>query len=327
MARAREELSRAHRELREATREVARAHRELARADSEPRLARSVNLGDRAVIGVVLGGQSEQGVQIIGVSPDGPAERAGLAPGDILVSIGGVDLQSNDEARQSVFEVMAEVQDGEELDVTVNRDGEFLDYTVVAEQREPRAWQSVIRIPEIEVVEGVPGEPRIVVETIEIPEIDEEALAESMVELSERLKAYKYRFRVEDGEHLENYEFHFDSEQFSDFGRHAMEEADIWFGLPHAHGLQLAAVNEGLGAYFKTDRGVLVIRARDDNAYRLESGDVVLAIGPTRVDTPADMMRALRDVEPGSEIEITIKRQRKDISYTVSVPENRLGHR
>ena len=325
LTRTREELSKAHRELREATRIVARAHRDLGRTDDLHGATRHVNLGDRAVIGVVLGKESDQGVQLIGVSPDGPAERAGLEQGDIMVSIRGVDLASNDEARQSVFQVMSDADDGEEMAVVVNRDGESLEYTVTVEHREPRGWQSVIRIPEIEIVESVPGEQHVIIERIEVPDIDEEALATQVEALTERLESRKFVYVTSDGEHSERHEF--DIEEFSDFGEHAMSEANVWFGLPRAQGLELTSINEGLGAYFKTDKGVLVIKAKEDNVYELESGDVILTIDSATVNSPSDMMRALRDVEPGSEIEIEIKRDRRDKTLSVIVPENRLGYR
>ncbi len=310
LARTREELSKTHRELREATREVARAHRDLVRAGDDYEVIHHVNLGDRAVIGVVLGKESDKGVEIIGVSPDGPAERAGLEQGDILVSIQDMVLADNDNARESVFEVMSEVDDQEELAVVIERDGVSSEYTVTAEIREPRGWQSMIRIAEVEAIAATSGDRHVIIERIEIPEIDEEAIAAQVAELSK---------------HLEHYEF--DYEEFSDFGAHAMSEANAWFGLPRAHGLELTSINEGLGAYFKTDRGVLVIKAREANAYGLESGDVILSIDSTAVNSPSDLMRALRDVKPGSELDIGIKRNRRDKTLSVIVPENRLGFR
>ena len=281
LAKTREELSRTHRELREASREVARAHRELSRTGDEHKVVHHVNLGDRAVIGVVLGKESDKGVEIIGVSPDGPAERAGLEQGDILVSIQDISLAGNDEARESVFEIMSDVDDQQELAVVVERDGGSSEYTVTAEIREPRGWQSMIRIAEVEAVAEVAGDSHVIIERIEIPEIDEEAIAAQVAELTEHLQQYEYEF-----------------EEYSDFGEHAMSEAKVWFGLPRAHGLELTSINEGLGSYFKTDRGVLVIKAREDNAYELESGDVILSIGSTAVNSPSDMMRAYATLIP-----------------------------
>jgi C-terminal processing protease CtpA/Prc len=326
IAKVREELSKAHRELREASREVARAHRELNASERHHLTSRHVNLGDRAVIGLVLGNATDEGVEVIGVSPDGPAERAGLQQGDLLVSVQGVELVvAGHSASVSLREVMSNVEDGEDLAVIVQRDGEPQEFTVTAKRREPRGWQSMIRISDVEPVAGVTVSPHVVVERIEIPEIDEEALAAEVEELTERLKSRQFRHVSSDSEGPHNYEIHI--EGFSDVGGHAMDEANIWYGLPHAYGLELTRINAGLGSYFKTDHGVLVIRARDGNAYQLESGDVILDIDSTAVDSPGDMMRVLREVEPGSEIEISIKRKRQDKTLTVEVPENRLGSR
>jgi len=334
MERAREELSRAHRELREASREIAEAHRALAVENEIHRVVRHVNLGERAVIGLVLGMESPEGVQVIGVSPDGPAERAGLKAGDVLVSIRGENLGGGDgkAGRETLFRVMDEVEAGETLAVVANRNGEALDFEVTAERREPSSWQTMIRIPNAPMAPGTADDPHVIVERIEIPQIDHEALDAQVEALNEHLKTRQFAFISPDGEELE-----FDEDfvlpetsdieiaELSNLAEHALQEANIWFGLPHAQGLRLAEINPDLGAYFDTDRGVLVLHARMDNAYGLEAGDVVLEINERPVDSPADLMRALREIEPGSDVQFTIKRDHKDESLRMTMPENRLG--
>ena len=330
MERAREELGRAHRELREAQREVARAHRELGRSDERVHSIRLAAPGDRPVIGVVLGVESDGGVELIGVTPDGPAEAAGIEVGDVLVAIDGKKLGGESGAKQKIFEVMEATEPGDEIEIGVTRAGEQLNFTVVAERREPTSWPSLVHIPEITTVERIesgPGERRIVIESAIVPEIDEEALAERMELLRERLAEKEMYWKSDPlAPHLAGeYEFHF--EDFSDVAGEAFDNASVWFGLPQAQGLQLATINESLGAYFKTDRGVLVLEAKEDNAYGLEAGDVVLELGGNRVDTPAELMRVLREIEPGDEIEIEIKRDRRNRTLKAVMPENRFGLR
>ena len=329
--RAREELSRAHRELREASREIANAHRALAAESAELTTVRHLNLGDRAVLGVVLGQETAEGVKIIGVSPDGPAERAGLQAGDVVVAIRGEDLgaESGSKGRETLFRAMDEIQDGETIAVAVERNGESLSFEVTPERREPSSWQTMIRIPEAPLAADA---PEVVIERIEVPHIDHKALEAHIESLTEELKTRELRFVTPDGEELEiskefvlPEDFEVEIAEMSELAGHALKEANVWFGLPYAQGLELAEVNEGLGAYFATERGVLVLKARPDNAYRLESGDVVLDIDGRAVNSPADLIRALREIEPGSEIEFAIKRDRKDETLSIVMPENRLG--
>lgn len=331
MERAREELSKAHRELREAQRDVARAHRELARPERVVRAYRMPNLGDRPVIGVVMGEENAQGVELIGVSPDGPAEAAGIEVGDVMVAINGTRLAtSSGGGKPQVFAVMEAAKPGDAIQIDVERGGDPMSFAVVAEVREPASWQSMVRIPEIATVErieaGPDGERRIVIESTVVPEIDEEALAERMEILEKRLSENKYFLHADGMPHLAGeYEYHF--EDFSDVAGHAFSSANVWFGLPQSQGLAFAAINEGLGTYFKTDRGVLVLKAKEDNAYELQPGDVILKIDGTDVNTPSDLMRSLRELEPGETIEIAIKRNRRDKTLNVTMPENRFGLR
>jgi len=329
MERVRDELSRAHRELREASREIASAHRALARKEGQLRVVRQLNLGDRAVIGVILGSESTEGVQIIGVSPNGPAERAGLQAGDTVVSIRGESLGRDNGARgrEILFSIMDDVESGETIALEVARDGELLDFEVTAERREPSSWQTMIRIPELA------DSPEVVIEDIEIPEIDEAALNERIRELNEELKVHKLVHVSPSGEDVEIEEhfllpetFDVEIDEFSELAGDALREADIWFGLRATRGLRLARINPALGAYFATDRGILVLEARNDNAYLLESGDVILEVDGRPVNDPTDLLRALREIEPGSQIEMAIKRHGDDQTLSVTMPENRLGH-
>jgi predicted metalloprotease with PDZ domain len=155
MERAREELGRAHRELREAQREVARAHRELGHSGRGIHAVSFAALGDRPVIGVVLGEETDSGVELIGVTPDGPAEAAGIEVGDVLVAIDGRKLTGDGGGKQSVFAVMEAAEPGDAIEISVNRQGVQRNFTVVAERREPTSWPSLVRIPEITTIERI----------------------------------------------------------------------------------------------------------------------------------------------------------------------------
>ena len=325
LQRMREELSRAHQELRESSREVARLHRDLAREEQER--VRVAYFGEeRAVIGVVLGAEQDGGVQVLGVSPEGPAEDAGVQPGDVIVSVNGQPLSAPAPApageegatprpapapRASIHRIMEAVKPGDTLELEVRRGDEEMVFDVIAERREPLLYESMLRLQP----PPAPGAPRVLVERIEVPSIDTEALERQVHELTRQFEDLRIVTPDAPMPPLPN------GYTVSVLGDEALEQANLWFGLPLARGLQLARLGPELGEYFNAERGVLVLEADDENGLKLEPGDVIQSINGSPVDEPADVYRALRTASPGDALAIDVKRKRRDRSIETEMPE------
>ena len=328
MSRMHEELKHARLQLRETSREMARVNREVERARARDSSARYVvRTSDRPVIGVILGDANDVGIKVVGVSPDGPSERAGIQQGDVIVAMGGSVLAAVDDegdARDGLGIAMKEIRAGEPVIVSVERDDQTLDLTVIPEIREPLTWQFDTRFSSTVVSPSSPASPAkvISIERIEVPQLDTEGLTEQIEQI--RIEIEERGALMESGEfapHVDDYEFEF--HELSEMGDFALHDANVWFGLPMTQGLKLAEIDPDLGAYFKTDRGVLVLKARTDNELQLESGDVILQVGDTAVNSPAEFMRALRDFDSGDSFEMDIKRNRKDRTLKTVMPESR----
>ena len=114
--------------------------RDVAGAD-EPLAWRKVTHGDgdgreslRAYLGTIpdyAGGDGITGVKLNGVNPGSPAEKAGLAAGDVIVEFGGVQIENIYDYSNAIDAVKI----GESVNVVVLRNGERVDITVVPEAR------------------------------------------------------------------------------------------------------------------------------------------------------------------------------------------------
>ena len=320
-----EELNHARRQLRETSREIARVNREVARARTLGESSSFVYATPgRPVIGVILGDADDVGIKVLGVSPDGPSERAGIEQGDVIVALGGRVLAAVDESgntKSGLYIALQEMKVNEPVIVSVERGDQTLDLTVVPELREPMTRHIISRFTSAPVAPSAPGEV-IRIERIVVPEIDTEALTEQIEQI--RIEIDERRVLMESGEFApHDGEFEFEFHELSELGDFALSDANLWFGLPMTQGLKLAQIDPGLGEYFKTDRGVLVLKAKADNDLQLETGDVILQIGDTEVNSPAEFMRALRDFHSGDEFKMDIKRKRKNRTLTTVMPERR----
>lgn len=89
--------------------------------------------------------------------------------------------------------------------------------------------------------------------------------------------------------------------------------------------MELVELTEGLGRYFGTDSGLLVISAPKSNLFTLEEGDVIRQIDGREPSSVNHCMRILGSYEPGEKIVLDIMRDKKARTIEVEVPDNRSG--
>lgn len=97
----------------------------------------------RAVLGIDISrDQSGNGVTLMGVTPDGPADKAGLRSGDLLVSLNGTALKQDGDrtSDQGVLAIMDKVRPGDKVKVDYTRDGKSATAVVTAESARDYAF-------------------------------------------------------------------------------------------------------------------------------------------------------------------------------------------
>jgi C-terminal processing protease CtpA/Prc len=89
--------------------------------------------------------------------------------------------------------------------------------------------------------------------------------------------------------------------------------------------MELVEINEGLGKYFGTDEGLLVVRAPQANALQLEEGDVIQSIDGRKPTSVGHAMRILGSYQPGESLELSIMRDKKRRKLDIQIPDDRTG--
>jgi serine protease Do len=130
-----------------------------------------------------------------------------------------------------------------------------------------------------------------------------------------------FRFRGADGAFDFNApNFSFDAprmrELFEEHGHHQGDRPDTMV-IPQGRGrlgIGIQDLSPQLAEYFGTKGGVLVTSVEEDSPAAkagLKAGDVITAVGDTPVNTPSDLMRAVRRAEDGGDLSIGYTRDKK----------------
>jgi S1-C subfamily serine protease len=248
----------------------------------------------RGRLGVVVGPYSPEtdsiGALIQSVTPNGPADKAGIRSGDIIVRINGRALAAADprmgQGRPApglaLSLIGAGINPGDSVVVQYQRGKERRNTTVIA--GDDPVWALSPR-------EAAPFD------FVGPPDLrDQEGDPE-------------IRMRVEAG-----------PPRSGTFTMRTPMPRIYLMGSPLAD-LELAPVNPELGRYFGTADGVLVINVPPDQKLGLKPGDVVFSVDGRRVRLPGQLIRALGSYESGETFKLDIMRMKKRETVTGTLKE------
>ncbi len=87
--------------------------------------------------------------------------------------------------------------------------------------------------------------------------------------------------------------------------------------------MEVVELTEGLGRYFGTDEGLLIIRAPASNAFQLQDGDVITSIDGREPSSVNHCMRILGSYAPGETLVLNIMRDRREMELEIEMPDDR----
>lgn len=100
-----------------------------------------------------------------------------------------------------------------------------------------------------------------------------------------------------------------------DLPRFAFMRSDGVFGSA-----ELVALTPKLGRYFGTDKGLLVVRAPEDERLKLEEGDVIVDIDGRVPESAAHASRILASYEKGEKLHLNVLRMKQKLTLDIEVP-------
>jgi hypothetical protein len=230
-------------------------------------------------------GRDSIGARVAGVTPGGPADRAGVHTDDIIVRMNGTRLAatgprdgpSDGQSRPGtrLIEIASHLDQGDTVRLELRRENRPLTLTFQAGESD------------VDVIVRRFGDQMVY----------------AMPHLQDGLQNLQDLFPRVEG---------------------TPDRIAIRIGGPLAD-LELVKVNPGLAEYFGTSEGLLVVDAPSDSSLNLRAGDVILGIGGRHPTSPAQALRILGTYEPGENVAFEVMRQKRRITVNGRMPAAEQG--
>lgn len=290
----------------------------------------------RAMIGVTISvGQGDEvdreGARIEDVRDDGPADRAGLVAGDVVVAVGGRSvfdaLADADQERaidldqsvpvQRFQRLVAALEPGEDVEFEIVRDGRRRTVTVTPERAEGFARFGLADGVRIVGPDGLTLDARL--------REDGERMRRELQSLAER-GARTWTFDVDTLAAARGFHLRGDLDVPHAFGLRGdpcfeltsstgQSRGNVWVigGGNCVEGVEFVDVNPELGEYFGSDHGALAAEVAEASELGLRAGDVVIAIDGREVRDSEQARRILRSYDADEEMRIRVVRRGEEI--------------
>jgi membrane-associated protease RseP (regulator of RpoE activity) len=272
--------------------------------------------GHRPVIGVLLAPDGVRGVRIAGVTPESPADRAGVKAGDRLVAINGARIEGDnpqsrvDNARRTLLQFKSKQ--------TVRLEYERNDQSMSVSLK-PKLDSRVMILandgrilrPDANVVVRRDRNGRVDIEAdgMGLDLLDDKTPIEQLP-----IDGQGNAVLVAGVSPTRSLLIDPDCNDGRDCSPLRLSEAFRW------NGFNLAAIDPQLGRYFGATEGVLVISS-SPLLPELQAGDVIRKIDGAVVATPRAVMDSLRGKPAESVVEFEVIRDRRTTNTRIKLPE------
>ena len=258
-------------------------------------------------LGIFMMPASLEGVRVANTLPGAAAAKAGILAGDLIVAINDEPLldstvpnyRDREAVLQDVYESLANIYPGDEVRMKVQRGDRRFNTILIAEAQHGEMY-----------CEGDDGCRPFGHE----PVVPFTGSAQLMGRLEPNLDMIVPTISADPQKAATVLPF------MEHYGRLAR-------GLPKrvVNGLELAELNAGLGQYFGTSYGVLVVHVTPDGLPELRAGDVILSCGDKVVSSPRKIMQILMSFEQGDSVDLTVMRDHKVVDVTVQLSQSVAG--
>lgn len=250
----------------------------------------------RPIIGVTVDftprDTDRHGAYVQAVTPGGPADKAGLRSGDIITKVGGKEIGTSERSRDGASQSLVSIKLIEAVGALEAGKAVRFDY-----RRDNNNRNVMI----------TPTEDR----TMLIARRDDGVPVGRMADIFGDRSV-----RVVDGVPVT-------PGAPQPGGRMTMtipSVAGFTFTTGALARIEMAPMNDKLGAYFGVTTGVLVINVPVEGNMSLQPGDVITAVDGRRIETPNEFLRVLRTYDRDRNFTLQVTRQKRQEVITTNLP-------